>query len=421
MSELPPGLDAALATTAPLTERFTAEGHRLFLVGGVVRDHLLDRRRPEADLDATTAARPDEIKAIVAPIAEAVWSQGERFGTVGCTVGGQPFEITTHRAESYDDDSRKPTVLFGDDITDDLARRDFTVNAMAVDAATGELVDPYGGRDDLAASMLRTPLDPEVSFSEDPLRMLRAARFHAGYDLTPAPELEAAIAALLDRMAIVSVERIRDELQKLLLLDTPGPGMAMLARTGLLARVLPKLGELGEADAAALCDRAAVLPEDAAMRWSAVLGPFDVGPRDLSALRFSGDLSRDVIWFCSANPALEDPSALPADAPAVRRAAALAPGARTIEELLTFVEAQRRAAGRSVDDLEIRRSVLSDLRSAEPDLDDPNALLAGEQVCALLRIEPGPDIGVATRWLRDLRFDEGPMPAGAAAERLLSW
>ncbi|HEX2040059.1 MAG TPA: CCA tRNA nucleotidyltransferase, partial [Acidimicrobiales bacterium] len=167
--------------TADLAARFAGAGKRLYLVGGVVRDSLLDRVREQDDLDFTTDALPDEIEAIVRPEAEAVWLQGKRFGTVGCLWRGRRCEITTHRAEAYEPDSRKPDVRFSDTVEADLSRRDFTVNAMALRLPDFELVDPFGGIADLAAKRLRTPIAPEESFADDPLRMLRAARFVAGY------------------------------------------------------------------------------------------------------------------------------------------------------------------------------------------------------------------------------------------------
>ena len=168
-------------TAADLTNLFKDNGFRLYFVGGIVRDLLLGYKPDVQDLDCTTDASPKEIKRIVQPIADAVWLQGERFGTVGMRVNGTNYEITTHRAESYVDDSRKPVVNFSTNLSDDLIRRDFTVNAMAVDTATGELFDPYGGVKDLEEMTLRTPMDPEESFTDDPLRILRAARFIAAY------------------------------------------------------------------------------------------------------------------------------------------------------------------------------------------------------------------------------------------------
>lgn len=421
MSELPPGFESVVEGARPLTERFAAAGHRLYFVGGVVRDHLLERTRRENDLDATTDARPPEIKAIVADLADAVWTQGERFGTIGCTVGGQVYEITTHRAEAYDAGSRKPVVTFGDRIDDDLARRDFTVNAMAVDLSDGALVDPFGGRADLAAGVLRTPLDPEVSFSEDPLRMLRAARFHAGYGLVPTPSLTDAIVALLDRMEIVSAERIRDELQKLLLLDDSAAGFGLLAETGLLARVLPSLAGLSVDAARARGRAAAAVAGEPAARWAALLAPEGVAVGDLRALKFSGALTRDVIWFASAHEWATDPGGRSVDAGRIRRDAALVPGDRRLGELLDWVGALRHAAGLPVDDLERYRAAYDDLQRREPDLADPTPLLDGDQVCALLGIEPGPEVGTAMAWLRELRLEEGPVDPATAAERLAAW
>ncbi|MEQ8841568.1 MAG: CCA tRNA nucleotidyltransferase [Acidimicrobiales bacterium] len=421
MTDLPAGLAAVIQRAEPLSRRFAEAGHRLYFVGGVVRDQLLARARDEQDLDATTDARPPQIKALVADLADAVWTQGERFGTIGCTVDGQIYEITTHRAEAYDPRSRKPTVSFGDRIGDDLARRDFTVNAMAVDVADGTLVDPFGGRADLVAGVLRTPLDPEISFSEDPLRMLRAARFHAGYRLTPTAELEAAITALLDRMAIVSAERIRDELQKLLLLDSPAEGFRLLAATGLLAVVLPSLGATGDDEAVARAARAASVAPDAGARWAALLAPDGIDVATLRELKFSGALSRDVVWFASAVTWVDDPDVRAADAPSIRRLAAMVPGGRTVDELLDWVAAQRAHLGRTTTDLEAFRAAHDTLRAAEPDLADPSPLLSGESVCALLAIEPGPEVGVAMTWLRDLRLAEGPMDPALAADRLRQW
>ncbi|MEY3267120.1 MAG: hypothetical protein RJA15_1566, partial [Actinomycetota bacterium] len=181
---IPPRFAPILEEMEPLAARFREAGHRLFLVGGTVRDLLLGASDAEIDFsqidfDATTTATPDQIKAIVAPIADALWTQGERFGTIGLKIGNRPYEITTHRAEAYSPDSRKPDVQFATDIETDLSRRDFTINAMALELTsdTPTLVDPFGGAADLMTRTLRTPLSPEESFSDDPLRMLRAARF----------------------------------------------------------------------------------------------------------------------------------------------------------------------------------------------------------------------------------------------------
>src|SRR5665213_89946 len=201
-------LDAALPWSGavhPVTRTVpTSPQRNLYLVGGSVRDALFPvGASADPDFDLTTDARPEEIERLVRGWADDVWTQGARFGTIGCRRGGQLFEITTHRAEVYVPDSRKPEVTFGDDIELDLSRRDFTINALALRLPDMELIDPFDGLGDLAAGRLRTPLDPEISFGDDPLRMLRAARFAARFNLKPAPHLEAAIAAMHHRLSIV--------------------------------------------------------------------------------------------------------------------------------------------------------------------------------------------------------------------------
>ena len=226
----------------PLAARFSAAGHRMFLVGGTVRDLLLDRSIT-GDYDATTDARPDQIKKLLSGWADAIWTQGERFGTIGAKKGDRTYEITTHRGETYTRDSRKPDVEFADAIDADLSRRDFTVNAMALEVTTDQptLVDPFNGAGDLLTKRLRTPLAPEISFNDDPLRMLRAARFIAGYQLVAVPELVRAVKDLHARLEIVSAERIRDEFDKLMTLDHPASGLWFLVDTGLADEFIPEL------------------------------------------------------------------------------------------------------------------------------------------------------------------------------------
>lgn len=241
---VPERIRPLLDETAPMAERFTAAGRRLYLVGGSVRDAILGRPVEEIDLDFTTDARPDQIEAILSGWADAIWDQGRRFGTIGAVRSGRRYEITTHRAEAYSPDSRKPEVAFADAVEADLSRRDFTVNAMALSLPDAELIDPFDGVSDLASTRLRTPLSPEESFTDDPLRMLRAARFLAGYGLVPEPDLVDAVKALRGRMEIVSVERIRDELDKLLLVEKPGQGLWFLVHTRLAEEFLPELPAL---------------------------------------------------------------------------------------------------------------------------------------------------------------------------------
>src|SRR6266545_7587758 len=238
MSQLSPAQREALGAmlrAAPfakvvrdLGERFARAGHQLYLVGGTVRDALLDR--PSTDVDLTTDASPDQILAVVRARGwdDGVWLQGVRFGTVGVRKGDFRLEITTFRSDVYREGSRKPEVTFGRTIEEDLARRDFTVNAMAVRLPDGRFVDPSGGLTDLVNRRLRTPSTPAVSFEDDPLRMLRAARFVAELELEPTPETIAAIGERAGRLEIVSRERIRDELSKLLLGRAPGKGLWLI-------------------------------------------------------------------------------------------------------------------------------------------------------------------------------------------------
>lgn len=239
---IPARFEPVLAELQPLADRFAAAGHRLYLVGGTVRD-LLMGKADTGDFDATTDARPPEIKRLLSGWADAVWTQGERFGTIGAKKNGRDYEITTHRAEAYSPDSRKPDVSFSDAIEADLSRRDFTVNSMALEltSANPTLVDPFGGAADLITKVLRTPLSPEISFSDDPLRMLRAARFSAAHDLQPVPELVAAVREMHGRLEIVSAERVRDELDKMIVLDRPGTGLWFCVDTGLADEFLPEL------------------------------------------------------------------------------------------------------------------------------------------------------------------------------------
>jgi len=230
----------------PVVDQFRAAGHRLYLVGGSVRDLLLGRDIDSLDFDFTTDATPDAVKSIVAPVTDNLWTQGERFGTIAALRNGRTLEITTHRAEAYDPESRKPDVKFSSDVLVDLSRRDFTINAMALELTSDAptLVDPYNGLQDLTARILRTPLSPEVSFTDDPPRMLRAARFISALDVVPTQGLMDAVRSLSERLSIVSAERIRDEFDKLIVTDSPGLGLRFAVEYGLADRFLPELPAL---------------------------------------------------------------------------------------------------------------------------------------------------------------------------------
>lgn len=225
-----------------LVTSFADAGFELYVVGGSVRDALLGRL--SVDLDYTTSARPEQIEELVRGVTKAVWDVGRAFGTIAARITEADrrvyhVEITTFRADQYQADSRKPEVQFGDHLGADLVRRDFTINAMAVDTRTGELLDPFDGLTDLERMAIRTPAAPELSFSDDPLRMMRAARFASQLSFTPVPEVVEAMRREAERIRIVSAERVRDELTKLMLSDHPRPGLDLLTETGLADIVLP--------------------------------------------------------------------------------------------------------------------------------------------------------------------------------------
>jgi len=442
------------SATRDLAERFVAAGHQCFLVGGPVRDAFLDRVDPEADIDLTTDARPDAIEAIVGGWADHVWLQGRRFGTVGASKDGQRFEITTFRGEVYDPGSRKPDVTFADDIGDDLARRDFTVNAMALQLPEPRLVDPHGGAADLAAHVLRTPMGPEVSFGDDPLRMLRAARFVAGFDLVPVPALVTAIEAMHPRLDIVSAERIRDELSRLLVVDDPSAGLWLLCETGLADEFLPELNAMRlEQDPIhthkdvlahtiavvrntrpALRVRLAALLHDVGKPKTRSIGPGGVsfhhhevvGARmaeeRLRALRYPNDVVEEVTKLVYLHLRIHT-YAMGWTDKAVRRyvrdAGDLLDDLNHLQRCDCTTRNQRKAAAlaRRMDDLEAR---IAELRAQE-ELDAIKPPLDGRQVMEHLGLAPGREIGAALEHLLEMRLDEGPMSDEEAYARLDEW
>ena len=411
VSSPPEALSVALSAASGLAERFAAAGHRLYLVGGVVREALSGRFLPDADLDCTTDARPAAVRRIVGDAATSLWTQGERFGTIGCVVDGRAFEITTHRAESYQAHSRKPAVAFSDDVTDDLARRDFTVNAMAVDTADGTLLDPHNGRGDLAARVLRTPLDPSVSFGDDPLRMLRAARFIASHRLVPVAALVDAVRTLGDRLDIVATERVRDELEKLLLLDDPTQGFGFLFHTGLVERVL---GGLAGRDPAELGRVVAAVPAVPADRWAALFvhDSAAVVARRLRRLRCSTALVVAAAGLVKARAELAAAGSSPSQ---VRRFVhGCAPGA---DAALAFARAMAAATQEPSGELDAFAETLAELRQSE-DVDNLTLPLDGTEVMAVLGLAPGPEVGRALGFLRELTFENGPMSKAEATAAL---
>jgi poly(A) polymerase len=469
---VPERLTPVLRELDPLAARFRAAGHQLHLVGGTVRDLFVAGERRDVDLDLTTDARPTEIKACLEGWADAIWTQGERFGTIGAhkidpdTQATRVYEITTFRSEAYTDDSRKPHVVFGDDIETDLARRDFTVNAMALElTGDGEdptLVDPFGGAVDLATRTLRTPLAPEVSFSDDPLRMLRAARFIAGYGLEPTDELVAAVRDLAPRLEIVSAERIRDELDKLIVVDHPSAGLWFLVDTGLADQFLPELPAMRlENDPIhrhkdVLTHTIAVVenvrpPADDSydFRLTRLAALFhDVGkPRTrgyvegkgttfhhhdavgarmtrkrMNALRYSNDDVAAVTELVALHLRFHTYSMGWSDA-AVRRYVRDAGELLGELNVLTRCDCTTRNAkkaarlSRRMDELEERIAELDaaeELAKLRPELD-------GNQVMAQLGIGPGRAVGEAMRFLMDIRLDEGVLGDEEIRRRLEEW
>ncbi|MEM7285010.1 MAG: CCA tRNA nucleotidyltransferase [Actinomycetota bacterium] len=401
-------LPAVVDRVRPLAERFTAAGHSLYLVGGIVRDLWLDREPGvDVDLDLTTDALPDRIKAIVGPVADALWLQGERFGTVGARIGDHAYEITTHRAEIYRDDSRKPEVTFSTAIDEDLSRRDFTVNAMAVEVTEEALVDPFGGAADLEAKVLRTPLDVDISFTDDPLRMLRAARFAAGYGLTPDAAVVEAMWRLRERLDIVSAERIRDELDKLLGLATPSVGLRLLSDAELLHRFVP---EFHDPTRFAAADR---LARDPDLRLAGLFhghAPDAVGAR-LGALRYSNGRRRDIAAVVGSAASLVQGDVV--DAPSLRRWVAASGAARVDARSVVLAVSPQHSA-------EVERSLELESSLAE-ELDDLAPPLDGEAVMRVLGVGGGPVIGEALAHLQRMRFDAGPYDAAAAEAELRRW
>lgn len=406
-------LPAVQAEIDELAQRFAAAGQRVFLVGGIVRDLWLGGQLDaDSDIDLTTDARPKQIKALVRDWADAVWTQGERFGTIGCEKNGRAIEITTFRAEVYDPDSRKPEVAFGDDIHADLARRDFTVNAMAWELPVGRLIDPHDGVGDLQAGRLRTPLSPEVSFTDDPLRMIRAARFINRYDLEAAPELTAAATELRDRLDIVAVERVRDELDKLLSAESAAVGLEFLRLTGLLAKIIPGVDNDGIRAANAIDS------PDPSTRWwlrfAALIAPLTATREHVreraESLRFSRDTRHAVEYTVTGARALRDLTDGDSDE-AIRRwvvGTAGHSGSAWQLGLAMHGEDALRAFGERWCSL-----------NETEDVGGTDVPLSGDEIAELLGVAPGPIIGAAVKALQDHRFANGPFDA-TEARRVLA-
>jgi poly(A) polymerase len=461
------GLVALGPAVPSLGRLFAAAGHEISLVGGVVRDMALDRG--SYDLDLTTDAHPDDTERLLAGWADATWDIGKAFGTIGARRGDETFEVTTYRAEAYDRTSRKPAVSYGTDLVDDLRRRDFTVNAMAIRFAGGgdqpEFVDPFDGLADLAAGVLRTPASPAESFGDDPLRMMRAARFAAQLQFTVDPAARAAMTELADRLSIVSVERVQSELSKLLLSLSPRRGLEVLVETGLAAQMLPELPTLQlEADehhrhkdvyehSLTVLEQAIELEPrlgngpDLTNRLAALL--HDIGkPRTrrfedggrvsfhhhevvgakmarkrLTALRYSNEVVDDVSTLVELHLRFHGYGSGEWTDAAVRRyvrdAGPLLPHLHVLTRADCTTRNRRKAAAlsRTYDQLEDRIAALRE----QEQLDSLRPDLSGDEIMAVLGIPPGPAVGRAYRFLLESRIENGPLGPDAAREALLAW
>ncbi|HSL15925.1 MAG TPA: CCA tRNA nucleotidyltransferase [Actinomycetota bacterium] len=437
-----------------LGERFRAAGFELYLVGGVVRDMLLGRSRVDAELDLATSARPAETLRVLAGWAERRYTVGVRFGTVGARKGETLLEITTFREEVYHEEHRKPSVSFARDIETDLSRRDFTVNAMAVRLPEGEFLDPFGGIRDLAAKRLDTPLDPEVAFSDDPLRMLRAARFAAQLEATPAPRVVEAMARMAERLDIVSRERIRDELSRMLLSAKPSVGLEMIIDTGLSDRFIPELPALRleqdpihkhkdvfrhtlavvencEPDlvlrlAALLHDigkpqTRQVTPEGVQFYYHDVVGA-RMAEKRLRELRYPNDVVEDVRKLVELHLRFHGYGEGWSDS-AVRRY--VRDAGPLLDKLNQLTRADVTTGNRFkakqfqslMDELEERIAALAEqenLEAMRPPLD-------GREVMEHLGISPGPAVGEALDYLMEIRLERGPIEKDEAYQLLDAW
>ncbi len=430
-------------------------GHELYLVGGVVRDQLLGQVRDGAEIDLATDAPPRQTIKLVQGWADSRKLIGVRFGTVGARKGDVHMEITTFREEVYPEDTRKPSVTFAPDIHTDLSRRDFTINAMAVRLPEGEFLDPFGGVKALAARRLDTPLDPEVAFSDDPLRMLRAARFVSQLDLTPAPRVVEAIKRMRERLRIVSSERISDELSKLLLSAKPSKGLELVVSTGLADEFLPELPALKlEQDPVhkhkdvfhhtlAVVERCD--PRDLELRLAALL--HDIGkPRTrqvtpegvqfhhhevvgarmaeerLRALRYPNSVVESVRKLVEMHLRFHGYGDGWTDS-AVRRY--VRDAGPLLDKLNQLTRADVTTGNRFrakqfqalQDDLEERIARLAE----EENLEAMRPPLDGNEVMAHLGIGPGPLVGEARDHLMEVRLDRGPIEKDEAYSLLDEW
>lgn len=441
---------------------FAAAGHDLYLVGGSVRDAVLGRLNP--DLDFTTDARPEIVQRIVRPWADALWDTGIEFGTIGVGKGDDRLEITTFRTDSYDKVSRNPQVKYGDRLEDDLVRRDFTVNAMAVRITAegpGDFIDPLGGLTALRERILDTPSAPEVSFGDDPLRMLRAARFVSQLQFEVSDRVRRAITEMAPQLGRITVERVAVELDKLLLGVDPVAGLDLMVQTGMGDVVLPEIGGMQMAidehhqhkdvyqHSLTVLRQAMELEEqpDLVLRWAALL--HDIGKpatrrhesdggvsfhhhevvgakmvrKRMRALKYSKQMIDDVSQLVYLHLRFHGYGDGKWTDSAVRRyvadAGPLLPKLHKLVRADCTTRNKRRAARlqANYDQLETRIAELAakeDLARVRPDLD-------GNEIMRLLDIPAGPQVGQAWNFLKELRLDRGPLDHDDAVAELLAW
>jgi poly(A) polymerase len=415
-----------------LGAHFADAGHEISLVGGSVRDALLGRLG--SDLDFTTSAPPEEVERLLTGHVDALWDIGKAFGTIGCRIGQLTCEITTYRSDQYDAGSRKPAVSYGTSLEGDLLRRDFTVNAMAVVLPDLRFVDPFDGAGALETKTLRTPGRPADSFADDPLRMLRAARFagQLGFEVE-APVLQA-ITEMADRLAIVSAERIRDEFSKLVLSANPRAGLRILVETGLADQFIPELPALMlEIDehhrhkdvyehTLTVVEQAMELEQDGpdlTLRLAALL--HDIGKPATRRFEAGGGVSFHHHEMVGARMTRKRLKALryPKDLIYVRDAGPLLPRLHALTRADCTTRNRRKAAALSAaySNLEHRIAVLAEaeeLAAIRPDLD-------GNDIMDILGIPPGREVGEAYRHLLDVRLDQGPLSRDEAIAVLRRW
>ena len=435
-----------------VAREFTAAGHELYLVGGPVRDMFL--RRPHVDLDFSTDAKPEETLEILKPLSKTQWLQGMRFGTVGAEVDGMQLEVTTFRSERYEVDSRHPEVRFETNVEADLSRRDFTINAMAIRLPDKEAVDPFGGMKDLEDRLLRTPIHPDDSFTDDPLRMLRAFRFASQLDFRIDDDVLDSVSRLKDKLRSVSAERVADELSKLLVGQSPGPALERAEATGLTDEFLPELSALKleqdpvhrhkdvfhhtlavveRTDARLQLRLAALLhdigkprtrrigPEGVSFHHHEVVGA-EMARERLRALRFANEIVGSVSELIRLHHRFHTYRLGWSDSAVRRYVRDAGPLLGTLNDLVradcTTRNAQKaKRLAERMDELEARIKELA----AQEEIEKMRPELDGGQIMAFLGVSPGPLVGEARDFLMELRLDEGLLGEDEAYERLDAW